>query len=193
MTDAFILYDFLRNGGRIGGHVISIVQTGFVVVIGIAAAFGRSAPLEAEAVAPVDPSAGADHAQTLSLIENLFATEGLHRREDLSLRRLSRRLGLPDRRVSEAVNRLRGINLSQFINEYRIRDACVLLRDTDQSVLQIALCVGFASKSNFNREFQRVVGQTPSAWRIAGHSDSRTGSHGAGRELASRTTKHDPT
>jgi AraC-like DNA-binding protein len=59
------------------------------------------------------------------------------------------------------------VNLSQYVNEYRIRDACTLLRDSDQSILQVALAVGFASKSNFNREFQRVTGQAPSVWRAA--------------------------
>ena len=164
-TDAFILYDFVHNAGQTSGHLISIVQTGFVIIMGLAAAFGRSSSEEAAAPPRAEPSDQSDHAQVLTRIEDLFASEGLHRSEDLTLRRLSRRLGLPDRRISEAVNRLRGVNLSQFVNEHRIRDACVLLRDTDQSILQIALAVGFASKSNFNREFQRVVGQTPSGWR----------------------------
>lgn len=137
--------------------------------MGLAAASGRSSPEDAEAAPRVETVDQSDHPQVLSRIEDLFAREGLHRSEDLTLRHLSRRLGLPDRRISEAVNRLRGVNLSQFVNEHRIRDACVLLRDTDQSILQIALAVGFASKSNFNREFQRVVGQTPSGWR-AGQS-----------------------
>lgn len=167
VTDAFIVYDFVRNAGQTSGHLISIVQTGFVMIMGLAAAYGRSSPEEAEAAPRPDKSDQSDHAQVLTRIEDLFAREGLHRSEDLTLRRLSRRLGLPDRRVSEAVNRLRGVNLSQFVNEHRIRDACILLRDTDQSILQIALAVGFASKSNFNREFQRVVGQTPSEWRAA--------------------------
>ena len=165
-TDAFIVYDFVRNAGQTSGHLISIVQTGFVMIMGLAAAFGRSTPEEAEAAPLPDPADQSDHAQVLSRIEELFAREGLHRSEDLTLRRLSRRLSLPDRRISEAVNRLRGVNLSQFVNEHRIRDACVLLQDTDQSILQIALAVGFASKSNFNREFQRVIGQTPSGWRM---------------------------
>ncbi len=167
-TDAFIVYDFWRNTGGSSGHIISVVQTGFVLIIGVAAAFGRSTPEEGELASPPDQSDHTDHAQVLSRIEDIFAREGLHRSEELSLRRLSRRLGLPDRKVSEAVNRLRGVNMSQFVNEHRIRDACALLRETDRSILQIALTVGFASKSNFNREFQRVVGQTPSAWRIAG-------------------------
>lgn len=171
MTDAFIVYDFVFNAGQNSGHLISAVQTGFVMIMGLAAASGRSSPEAADTEPRPDTSDQSDHAQVLSRIEDLFAREGLHRSEDLTLRRLSRRLSLPDRRISEAVNRLRGVNLSQFVNEHRIRDACVLLRDTDQSILQIALAVGFASKSNFNREFQRVVGQTPSGWR-AGNSAS---------------------
>lgn len=74
--------------------------------------------------------------------------------------------------MSEAVNRLRSVSLSQFVNEYRIKDACSLLDQTEQSVLQIALPVGFASKSNFNREFQRVTGTTPSAWRMIAQAKS---------------------
>jgi AraC-like DNA-binding protein len=171
-TDAFIVYDFVRNAGQASGHLISIVQTGFVMIIGLAAASGRSTPEEAEAAPLPDLADHNDHALVLSRIEDLFAREGFHRSEDLTLRRLSRRLWLPDRRISEAVNRLRGVNLSQFVNEHRIRDACVLLRDTDQSILQIALAVGFASKSNFNREFQRVVCQTPSGWRAASRTSA---------------------
>ncbi|MDP2079894.1 MAG: AraC family transcriptional regulator [Pseudotabrizicola sp.] len=173
MTDAFIVYDFLTNSGWISGHLISVVQTAFVVIIGIAAAFGRSTPEDAETAAAFDPSDLSDHQQVLSRLDDLFAKDGLHRSEDLSLRRLSRRLGLPDRRASEAVNRLRGVNLSQFVNKYRIQDACGLLSETDQSILQVALAVGFASKSNFYREFKRIIGLTPSAWRMAAQDKIR--------------------
>lgn len=166
LTDAFIIYDFIRNSGQTAGHVLSVVQTSFILVIGLAAAFSRSAPdEETGSDSASEPETLAGHIEVLARLEALFANERLHRSEDLSLRRLSRRLGLPDRKVSEAVNRLRGVNLSQYVNEHRIRDACTLLRDTDQSILQIALTVGFASKSNFNREFQRVTGQAPSVWR----------------------------
>jgi AraC-like DNA-binding protein len=166
LTDTFIVYDFVRNGGQTTGHILSVVQTAFILVIGSAATFGRSTSDEpAEPQEPTEDMTG--HIEVLDRLDILFATERLHHSEDLSLRRLSRRLGLPDRKVSEAVNRVRGVNLSQYVNEYRIRDACTLLRDSDQSILQVALAVGFASKSNFNREFQRVTGQAPSVWRAA--------------------------
>jgi AraC-like DNA-binding protein len=174
LTDAFIVYDFVRTGGQTAGHVLSIVQTAFILVIGIAATFGRSS--DDEPARPEDVTEDrADHAEVLDRLDTLFAKERLHLSEDLSLRRLSRRLGLPDRKVSEAVNRGRGVNLSQYVNEYRIRDACTLLRDTDQSILHVALAVGFASKSNFNREFQRVTGQSPSVWRAAAQEPAAEG------------------
>ena len=59
------------------------------------------------------------------------------------------------------------MSVSQFVNEYLITEACRLLRETDETVLAISLAAGFATKSNFNREFPRVTGQTPSQWRSA--------------------------
>ena len=86
---------------------------------------------------------------------------------DLSLNRLARKLGRPAREVSQAVNRVAGRNVSQFINDFRIAEACRLLAATDRSVTEIMLDVGFLTKSNFNREFRRVTGTSPSGWRIS--------------------------
>ncbi len=81
------------------------------------------------------------------------------------MRRLSRKLGLPDRSVSKAINKTQNMSVSQFVNQFRIKDACALLEQTDQSILQVSLAAGFLTKSNFNREFARITGQTPSQWR----------------------------
>ena len=40
-----------------------------------------------------------------------------------------------------------------------------LLAATNAPITQILLDVGFQTKSNFNREFLRVTGLNPSAWR----------------------------
>jgi AraC-like DNA-binding protein len=41
---------------------------------------------------------------------------------------------VPARQISGAVNRLAGKNVSQYINDFRIAEACRLLRETDMSV-----------------------------------------------------------
>lgn len=91
----------------------------------------------------------------------------LFRDPDLTLSRLSRRSGLPARQISEAINRTTGNNVSQFVNGRRIAAACEILENTDLSVTQAMFEAGFYTKSNFNREFKRVTGLPPSAWRRA--------------------------
>jgi len=63
------------------------------------------------------------------------------------------------------VNRIKGMSGSQYVNTYRIETACARLRATDDTVLDVSLASGFATKSNFNREFLRIIGKTPSQWR----------------------------
>ena len=43
-----------------------------------------------------------------------------------------------------------------------------LLRETDRSVTDICLDVGFTSLGTFSRTFREIVGETPSGYR-AGH------------------------
>lgn len=168
LTDIYVVVDFIRNEGRNVGLIVTFVQTIFVLVIGISAAFGRASRDTEEGLDATPPSslvATAEDSEIVARLDLLFETDRLHANEDLSLRRIARRLQLPDRRVSNAINRIRGISVSQFVNEYRIKDACNLLATTDDSILAISLIAGFATKSNFNREFLRVIGTAPSKWR----------------------------
>tara|TARA_Y100001956_G_scaffold82840_1_gene106075 strand:+ start:186 stop:1250 length:1065 start_codon:yes stop_codon:yes gene_type:complete len=84
---------------------------------------------------------------------------------ELTLSKLSRKLGYPAKQISMAVNQIHQRNISKLINEYRIKHAQQALTETKDSVTQISLNCGFQSKSNFNREFSRVSGMTPTQYR----------------------------
>ncbi|MBP1841897.1 AraC-like DNA-binding protein [Rhizobium petrolearium] len=101
----------------------------------------------------------------LARVEAALDERELYRNEDLSLAKLARRAGLPSRDVSAAVNRATGLNVSQFVNNRRIAEACRLLRESERTVTQIMLDAGFSTKSNFNREFRRVTGMSPAQYR----------------------------
>ncbi|MFV0332660.1 MAG: helix-turn-helix domain-containing protein [Tropicimonas sp.] len=167
LTDVYIIYDFVRNDGQTAPLVVTFVQTAFILAIGLSGMFGRSSATAPEdAAAPVaTPQASLADSEIVAKLERIFDTEHLHRDEDLSLRRLARRIGVPDRQVSNAINRVRDVGVSQFVNGFRIQEACALLISTDRTILDISLASGFASKSNFNREFARLMGQSPSQWR----------------------------
>jgi len=83
----------------------------------------------------------------------------------LSLKRLARKAGVPTRRVSQAVNIVRGESISIWINNFRIEEAMQLLRSPQQTITEIIYSSGFNTKSSFNREFKRVTGEPPSSWR----------------------------
>ncbi|MFQ1702105.1 helix-turn-helix domain-containing protein [Loktanella agnita] len=167
LTDVYLIYDFVRNEGQNAGLVLTFVQTVFALAIGVSGVFGKAAPQTTEMTRPSTPASPGTQVDDdiIAKLEDLFTNQKLHRNEDLSLRSLSRRLGLPDRQVSNAINRQRQMSVSQFVNTFRIQDACQMLKSTDRSVLDVSLAAGFATKSNFNREFLRITGQSPSQWR----------------------------
>lgn len=84
---------------------------------------------------------------------------------DLTLERLARRLHVPTRAVSEAINQSQGMNVSQYVNGFRLTHAAELLKTTDLPVTQVTEQSGFLTRSNFYREFERVFAMSPSAYR----------------------------
>jgi AraC-like DNA-binding protein len=168
LTDIYVIVDFIRNNGQQVGLVVTFVQTTFALLIGLSAMFGRAAAATERQLDDIQlrrNEATIEDDEIVNRLTSLFENDQLHRDEELSLRRLARRLQMPDRKVSNAINRVRGVSVSQFVNEHRIKDACRLLKNSDDNILSISLAAGFATKSNFNREFQRVTGISPSIWR----------------------------
>lgn len=53
----------------------------------------------------------------------------------------------------------------QFVNELRIENACVLLKNKQYTIEQICYEVGFQNVSNFARHFKKIKGATPSKYR----------------------------
>jgi len=51
-----------------------------------------------------------------------------------------------------------------FLNEYRISQACRLLMETDMAVSEVCYESGFNNLSNFNRKFKAVMGVTPKGY-----------------------------
>ncbi len=168
IIDVIVLLDFEWTRGEHVGAVIGIANLLGLLVLGLAAmAAGRAAP-PADAVEPPGPASRAeseDDEKVMEKVDALMRTQELFRDANLTLNRLARRAGMPARHISVAVNRLRARNVSQYINGYRIGEACRLLTETDQPVTRIMFEAGFQTKSNFNREFRRVTGMSPLAWR----------------------------
>ena len=56
-------------------------------------------------------------------------------------------------------------NFTKFLNEVRIGHACKLLQETDKNVSEIAFASGYNQITHFNRQFKRIIGYSPKAYR----------------------------
>ena len=56
----------------------------------------------------------------------------------------------------------------RYLQRRRIERAMVLLRQTDRSITEICLDVGFNSLGTFSRTFKEIVGESPREFRAGG-------------------------
>ncbi|TRB19328.1 AraC family transcriptional regulator [Agrobacterium tumefaciens] len=170
LFDLLVFFDFEWAHGQSVAALVSNANLFGLLLIGLMAALAGKSKAPQTGIEPVaELSASAEPSEQdrdiVARVDRLMETQALYRDENLNLSRLARRLGLPSRQISGAINRSLGVNVSQYVNQLRIREACRLLEETEQSVTAIMLSSGFQTKSNFNREFRRVTGMSPVDWR----------------------------
>ena len=120
----------------------------------------RDEPDEENSVSPED----SDRQQSMvARLDDYVEAQKPFLDPDLTLARLARKLTVPAKQLSSAINRVKGENVSRYINRHRIDHACGLIGQ-GKSVTEAMLASGFNTKSNFNREFLRVKGESPSKW-----------------------------
>jgi AraC-like DNA-binding protein len=78
---------------------------------------------------------------------------------------LASRCALNSSYFSRAFKEHTGIPLFEYINRLRIEKACQLLKNSDLSILEIALSVGYNNVSFFNRYFKRIHLISPGEYR----------------------------
>lgn len=84
---------------------------------------------------------------------------------DISLSALARDLGYSTNHVSQVINEFDQCNFHDFINARRVAEACRRLQGSQETnLLELAMEVGFNSKSSFNRAFRKFTGATPTKY-----------------------------
>ncbi len=110
-----------------------------------------------------DTAPSEEHAALVARLDALMVDEQPYLDPDLSLARLARRLRVPTKQLSTAINAVKDENVSRYVNGFRIHNACKILQQ-GETVTEAMFSSGFNTKSNFNREFSRVMGRSPSAF-----------------------------
>ena len=98
-------------------------------------------------------------------LEPLLRWLDQHPDEDLSLDRIARRAAMSARSLSRRFREQTGTTPARWIATLRVRRAQELLETSALPVERIASEVGFGSTATFRDRFQRVVGESPQAYR----------------------------
>jgi AraC family transcriptional regulator len=86
-------------------------------------------------------------------------------RNDTTLADLAKLAKLSPYHLTRAFKRSVGLSPHQYLIRCRIDRAKHLLADTERSITEIALSLGFASSSHFSVTFKAIVGVPPTAYR----------------------------
>lgn len=165
LIDTAIATSFaLRNEAQ----AVALVSLGSMLLIFVLVLMFLAVPrflYNAATPARSEPLGKEDAVRLEAAARDLLTGTQLYLDPDLTVQRLAKRLHVPTRSLSAAINETQGKNLSQYVNGFRLEHAASLLRNSEASVAQVMAQSGFLTRSNFYREFQRVFGQAPAAYR----------------------------
>ena len=114
--------------------------------------------LMAEHEAAVDGAPQAYLEQAVRFIQHNFAA-------GLSVEEIARHTGVSRSQLYRAFTDKFGLSPQQFLQQYRINEACSLLREPQYSVAEVAHSVGFEDPLYFSRVFRQLKECSPTAYR----------------------------
>lgn len=100
-------------------------------------------------------------------LDRLMKTEKAFRQKQISLNALASGLSTNTTYLSRIINENFGMNFSNYLNAYRIREAQKMFgqnKHESMTLEGIAESIGFQSRSTFNAAFKKITGVTPSVY-----------------------------
>jgi AraC-like DNA-binding protein len=108
---------------------------------------------------------------------------------EISLETVAAEAGLTPQTFSRGFKRQTGHTFASYLVLTRVYAACTLLIQSRRPVTEICFDVGFNSIGNFNRQFLKVCGRTPSEYRREAKRIGAVDAGATGRKMPQMTPK----
>jgi AraC-like DNA-binding protein len=110
-----------------------------------------------------------DDPQLSARLTALMEQQKIYKQEGLSIGGLAELMNEQEYKLRRLINGQLGFrNFNDFLNQYRVNEACEILSDPNQNkktILEIAYDLGYQSIGPFNKAFKDLKGTTPTAYR----------------------------
>jgi len=116
---------------------------------------------EVKRAAPLDVSQIGEQ----SLISDALAYIQKHSLEPISLKSVAAAVHRSPAHLATVVKKNTGYSVGEWITRSRLSEACSRLAHTDEKIDVMATKVGWNDVTHFIRQFKKVYGVTPAAWR----------------------------
>lgn len=88
--------------------------------------------------------------------------------KDLSLEAMALRLKINKCYLATLLKQETGMTFTQLVNQVRINKSIKLLKQSEESILGVALAVGYSNQNYYSTTFKRLTGMTPLEFRRQG-------------------------
>lgn len=102
-------------------------------------------------------------------LREVFEFIELNYHQNIKLKEVAQAVGYSSAYLTDLVRKLTGKTVNNWIIERRMVEAGTLLLDTDYSVEEIALKVGYQNINHFYCQFRNYYKNTPRSWREIQH------------------------
>lgn len=102
-----------------------------------------------------------EYARVAKVVQHIQKNFG----EPLRVKDLAARAGLSPYQFEQRIRKIFFITAGQLVQKVRMENAVRLLRETEESIADIALNCGYSDQSAFTRQFRQTVGLAPSEYR----------------------------
>lgn len=104
--------------------------------------------------------------QTKVLYKMLFYVEQNYA-SDCTLKAVAKHLQYDYQYLSKLFVRLMKMSFTEYVNHYRISQACYLLKNSNQTIGEIANQCGYSNLRSFHRNFREIASRSPRTYRVS--------------------------
>lgn len=105
----------------------------------------------------------------LQSLENLLTYIRLNCGSPITLMEAAAKLAISERQLQRQLTKLTGMTFTTYVQHARLDACCQYLRESSDKISDIAARVGYQDLKFFNQLFKKMIGVTPSQYRL-GHT-----------------------